>query len=187
MTVDIRKPKPKPKPASGPEAPPNMAEAWAEQDARRQAHDPSDVAEAELVPRRLAVAVNYRAPDGSTINETVHSEIRTHSARLRAAGYAAQLAGGMPWVSLPPADAGRYQALALVETSFSGLSERLRGFVYEDDSLLFALAAVAGGHEHRYFRGDDGEGGAAPTGQRVRVAPVGAPPDPSGRARSDAS
>jgi len=84
---------------------------------------------------------------------------------------AARLAG-VPWQTLPPAQAGRIMALALVGRQLRELPDWLNKWAGEDDTLLFSLLGRCQAHEGRFFRSDVGPGSADAGQPRVVIDPA---------------
>ena len=109
--------------------------------------------EDELIPREIPVTIRYTDPeDGNQLETTVTSRIMNATDRAVAARMVAQMAGGIPWDSLPPIQRGRFHALAVCSIQLRKPPDWLLKWISEDYRLLDAVYAECDKHESFFFR-----------------------------------
>lgn len=122
-----------------------------------------------LVQREELFAIKYVGPDGKEHSADVVSRIMDDEERDRCDRLVALAAGG-PVENLPERG-WRLKAKYTCAIQLREPPKWLLEAIVVDDDLLMAVSTGVGVHRLRYFRGDDGEGGAPPVPTHVEVVP----------------
>lgn len=123
---------------------------------------------AALVPRELAIDIKYISPDGVTNTATVINKILSGEERTKVGRLTASLLQSS-WEATPPLIRTFCTTLAWIMLSIDNRPKWLDRWMQEDETLLYSIYEEVQRHERRYFRGDDNEGSAPETEQRVFV------------------
>ncbi len=151
---------PAPKPKS-PLAPPDALSAPTEAPA-------APPASKMLTPPVIHVTLEWTDPDRNQRTHTLDVRILTFDERVEVARRAGKVAR-VPWEQLPQEEQELIRAICTCFVMWPNLPDELRWAVTNDPVVAFELAAVVEAHRTTYFRGDAGEGEAAPAAPRVVV------------------
>ena len=119
----------------------------------------------ELTPREVQFTVNYDAPDGSQISETLTSRVLDGDGRLAKTRVFNRLTSGLNLAVLPQEEELRLDAIARLAAQLVDLPEWLSDAMSMDNELLAHINTILVEHERRYFRGNakkSEEGAVAP-------------------------
>lgn len=124
----------------------------------------------KLVKREEEFTIRYVRPDGKPRQAEVVSRVMAGPERDRHDRLVASATGGLPLICFPD-NGWRIKSAYQVAVQLVDPPKWLLGAVGEDDTLLAEIVRWLEAHSHRYFCGDDGEGGLVAVPTHVEVRP----------------
>ena len=123
----------------------------------------------EVIPREIQFTVNYDAPDGNHISETLTSRVLDGDGRLAKTRVFNRLTSGLNLKVLPHAEEMRIEAIARLAAQLVDLPEWLSEAMSMDNELLAHINTTLVEHEARYFRGNAKKGEDGQVTARVSI------------------
>lgn len=130
----------------------------------------TEVAQAEeqivLVPREIALTLNYLAPTGEKYQTVLVSRVPNGDERMLIDRRTAMLAGAQ-WEHLSEYARIRCSALALVSVQLREIPDWLNQWLTEDDELLWTVRGECERHSSAWFRSALGSCAGDETASRI--------------------